>query len=185
MNVRSWGNQYSIHAAKWMKKELGFDFRHGQEFFSSPQHPDQLCWPSCFLFSGHWRGSFAWCKAAEREAVHSPPHRDEVKHTRNHTSTLPHIFMAWHLNKLSTGTTFIELYRFICISSYLTSNKNVFMWIIPSSLHQFACGILIMEAQRENHVHFYNTYLLLIEEEYTDEQASKVCGNQWGTVWPW
>jgi hypothetical protein len=28
-------------------------------------------------------------------------------------------------------------------------------------------------AQRENHVNFYNRYLLLLEDEYTDEQAGR------------
>jgi hypothetical protein len=39
--------------------------------------------------------------------------------------------------------------------------------------------------QRDNHVNFYNRYLLLLEEEYTDKQASRVYGNQWGIVGPW
>jgi hypothetical protein len=31
-------------------------------------------------------------------------------------------------------------------------------------------------ASRDNHVNFYNRHLLLLEEEYIDEQASRVCG---------
>jgi hypothetical protein len=38
--------------------------------------------------------------------------------------------------------------------------------------------------QRNNHVHFYNGYLLLLKEEDTGEQASRVCSNQWGIVGP-
>jgi hypothetical protein len=33
-------------------------------------------------------------------------------------------------------------------------------------------------AQIENHANFYNRYLLLLEEVYIDEQASKECSNQ-------
>lgn len=31
--------------------------------------------------------------------------------------------------------------------------------------------------QTDNHIHFYNRYLLQLEEEHTDEEASRVCGN--------
>lgn len=32
-------------------------------------------------------------------------------------------------------------------------------------------------AWRDNHVNFYNRYLLLLDEEYTDKQASRVYSN--------
>jgi hypothetical protein len=31
--------------------------------------------------------------------------------------------------------------------------------------------------QRHSHVNFYNRYLLLLEEEYTVDRATRVCGN--------
>jgi hypothetical protein len=31
--------------------------------------------------------------------------------------------------------------------------------------------------RRENHINFYNRYLLLLEEEYRDEEASRFCSN--------
>jgi hypothetical protein len=38
-------------------------------------------------------------------------------------------------------------------------------------------------ARRENHVNFYNRYLLLLTD-YTDEQVDRVCSNRWGVVGP-
>jgi hypothetical protein len=39
------------------------------------------------------------------------------------------------------------------------------------------CGMSGPVARRDNHVNFYNKYLLLLEE-YTDGQEGRVCGNQ-------
>jgi hypothetical protein len=38
--------------------------------------------------------------------------------------------------------------------------------------------------RRDNHVNFFDRYVLLLEEEYTDEQAGRVCGNGRGTLGP-
>jgi hypothetical protein len=39
-------------------------------------------------------------------------------------------------------------------------------------------------ARRDNHINFYNRYLLLLEEKYTYKQTDRVCCNRLGVVGP-
>jgi hypothetical protein len=43
-------------------KELWFNFQHGQEVFSFPEHPDQLWGPTSLLFN-EYRGILPWVKS--------------------------------------------------------------------------------------------------------------------------
>jgi hypothetical protein len=39
--------------------------------------------------------------------------------------------------------------------------------------------------RRDNNMNFDNRYLLVLEEERTEKQASRVCSNRWGIVGSW
>jgi hypothetical protein len=56
----------------------GFDFRYGQEIFSSPS-PDQLWGPPNLISSGYWGALTLEVKRTGREADRSPSPSAEVE----------------------------------------------------------------------------------------------------------
>jgi hypothetical protein len=71
----------------------------------------------------------------------------------------------------------LRLIHIPCISLQYVLSLISLLWI-HQSLPGSGCRMLDPVAWRDNHVNFYNRYLLLLEEEYTGEQASRVYSNQ-------
>jgi hypothetical protein len=70
----------------------GFEFRWGQQIFSSLKRPDRLWDSHSLLFSEY---QVPGAKQPEREFEHQIPSSAEVTNEWSNTSTPPNPYMAW------------------------------------------------------------------------------------------